>query len=89
MRFLINSISWFILLMSCRTSKRVPSQKEFESMGTILKHLKPILDEISDSKIPSDENLEMVCERLDISVTVARELVKRLSPELSRIPTVS
>lgn len=88
MRCLTNSIARFIHLMSCQTPKSMPAHKEFESMATMLKHMKPILDEIDYDMIPSDENLQKVCEGLDISVNAAREFVEQWSPKMSRILTV-
>ena len=89
MRCLTNSISRFIHLMSCQTSKTIPFQKDFESTATMLKHLKPILDEVDDDKVRSDRNLWRECEVLDISVNAAREFMERWSPKMSRILSVS
>lgn len=87
-RCLTNSISRFIHLMSCQTSKTIPFQKHFESTATMLKHLKPILDEVDDDKVHSDGNLWRECEVLDISVNAAREFMERWSPKMSRILSV-
>jgi len=55
----------------------------------MLKHLKPILDEVDDDKVRSDRNLWRECEVLDISVNAAREFMERWSPKMSRILSVS
>lgn len=57
-------------------------------MATMLKHLKPILDEVDDDKVHSDANLWRECEGLDVSVNAAREFMERWSPKMSRILSV-
>lgn len=89
MRCLNNSISRFIHLMSCQTSKGMPTQNEFEGMAIMLKHLKPVLDEIDDEKIASETNLWKECEDLDAYINSAREYMERWSPKMSRILSVS
>lgn len=89
MQCLNNSISRFIHLMSCQTSKVMPTQNDFESLATMLKHLKPVLDEIEDAKIASEADLWKECEELDIYINTARELMERWSPKMSRILSVS
>ncbi|KNA21228.1 hypothetical protein SOVF_045050 isoform A [Spinacia oleracea] len=88
MRCLNNSISRFIHLMSCQTSKGMPTQNEFEGMAIMLKHLKPVLDEIDDEKIASETNLWKECEDLDAYINSAREYMERWSPKMSRILSV-
>ncbi|XP_021770150.1 U-box domain-containing protein 3-like isoform X2 [Chenopodium quinoa] len=90
MRCLNNSISRFIHLMSCQTSKAMPTQNDFESLAIMLKHLKPVLDEINDDdKIASEGNLWKECEDLDAYINSAREFMERWSLKMSKLLTVS
>lgn len=89
MRCLNNSISRFIHLMSCQTSKAMPTRNEFEILATMLKHLKPVLDEIDDDKIASEAVLWKECEDLDIYINTAREFMEQWSPKMSSILSVS
>lgn len=88
MKCLNNSISRFIHLMSCQTSKAMPTHNDFESMAIMLKHLKPVLDEIDDD-ITSEANLWKECEDLDAYINSAREFMERWSPKMSKILSVS
>ncbi|KAJ6730904.1 U-BOX DOMAIN-CONTAINING PROTEIN 3 [Salix viminalis] len=83
----INSISRFIHLVSCQTKKFMPVQKDYETMVIMLKHLKPVLDEVDDS-ISSDEILCRECEELDSAVNEAREFMEKWCPEMSKICSV-
>ncbi|CAK7346388.1 unnamed protein product [Dovyalis caffra] len=87
-RCLINSISRFILLVSCHTRKFMPIQKDYKSMVTMLKHLKPVLDEVVDYNISSDEVLCKECEELDTVVNEAREFMENWCPQTSKICSV-
>ncbi|KAJ7977232.1 RING-type E3 ubiquitin transferase [Quillaja saponaria] len=82
---LINSISRFLHLVSCQTTKCIPIQKDYCSIVGILKHLKPVLDEVVDCKIPSDEYLHKECEELDMIVNEARDFVENWCPKMSKI----
>ncbi|GMH27983.1 hypothetical protein Nepgr_029826 [Nepenthes gracilis] len=62
--------------------------KDFESVAVLMKHLKPVLDEIADDKVPLDDILLKECEELDAAVNEAREFIERLSPKMSRIFSV-
>ncbi|CAO2826605.1 unnamed protein product [Amaranthus hypochondriacus] len=88
MRCLNNSISRFIHLMSCQTSKAMPTLNDFEIMATMLKYLKPVLDEIDDEKLALEETLWKECENLDIYINAAREFVERWSPKMSKLLSV-
>lgn len=88
MRCAVNSISRFIHLVSCQTMKMMPSQNIFGDMANLLKLLKPVLDDMADCKIPSDEVLSEKCEVLDVAVNVAREFMESWSSKLSKICTV-
>ncbi|KAK7396438.1 hypothetical protein VNO78_17447 [Psophocarpus tetragonolobus] len=85
---LINSISRFIHLVSCQSLKPMPLQKNYNNMVGVLKHLKPVLDEIVDFKIPLDENLHRECEELDMQVNEAREFIEKWGQKRSRIHSV-
>lgn len=82
---LINSISRFVHLVSSQRSKPMPIQKDYKTIVDVLKLLKPLLDEVVDYKIPSDEILYKECEELDMAVNGAREFMENWSPKLSRI----
>ncbi|XP_021640482.2 U-box domain-containing protein 3 isoform X1 [Hevea brasiliensis] len=84
-RCLINSISRFILLVSCQTRAHMPIQKDYRSMAMVLKLLKPVFDEIVDFKISSDEILYKECEELDLAVNEAREFMENWYPKMSKI----
>ncbi|TYJ09471.1 hypothetical protein E1A91_A11G144100v1 [Gossypium mustelinum] len=87
-RYLINSISRFIHLTSCQTIKVVPMEKNYRNMVVVLKILKPLLDDIVDCKIPSDETLYKECEELDLLVNEAREFVEKWCYNMSKIHRV-
>lgn len=53
----------------------------------VLKHLKPVLDEIVDLRISSDVYKE--CEVLDVTVNEAREFMENWYPRMSKIWCVS
>lgn len=55
----------------------------------VLKHLKPVLDDVVDYKIPLDENLYRECEELDMQVDEAREFIEKWGPKMSKIHSVS
>ncbi|XP_059660346.1 U-box domain-containing protein 3 [Cornus florida] len=87
-RCLINSISRFIHLVSCQTLKSMPTQKSCRNMASLLKQLKPVLDNVVDYKLPSDEVLCKECEELDIAVNEAREFIENWCPKMSKICSV-
>ncbi|CAK8543603.1 unnamed protein product [Lathyrus sativus] len=84
----INSISRFIHLVSCQTVKPAPLQKNCTKMISVLRCLKPVLDDVFDYKIPLDENLYRECEELDRQVNEAREFIENWSPKTSRVLSV-
>ncbi|KAK8674434.1 hypothetical protein V6N13_112725 [Hibiscus sabdariffa] len=84
-RCLINSIARFIHLVSCQAIKVVPIEKEYRNMVVVLKLLKPLLDDVVDCEIPSDEELCKECEDLDMLVNEAREFMENWSPKMSKI----
>ncbi|XP_022771280.1 U-box domain-containing protein 3-like isoform X2 [Durio zibethinus] len=83
-RCLINSISRFIHLVSCQTIKGVPIEKEYRKIVVVLKLLKPLLDDVVDCEIPSDEVLFKDCEELDMLVNEAREFLENWCPTMSK-----
>ncbi|KAL4377202.1 hypothetical protein GQ457_02G003940 [Hibiscus cannabinus] len=87
-RCLINSIARFIHLVSCQAIKVVPIEKEYRNMVVVLKLLKPLLDDVVDCEIPSDEELCKECEDLDMLVNEAREFMENWSPKMSKIHMV-
>ncbi|WCJ38311.1 U-box domain-containing protein 3 [Euphorbia peplus] len=87
-RCLINTISRFILQVSCQTKKPMLIQKDYRNMVTVLKHLKPVLDEVVDYNIPSAEILYKECEELDLAVNEAREFMENWRPVMSKILSV-
>lgn len=88
-RCLINSISRFIHLVSCQTLKTMAFVKDCRNMVDSLKLLKPVLDDVVNCKILSDEILFKECEQLDMAVNEAREFVENWSPQMSKICSVS
>lgn len=84
-RCLINSISRFIHLVTCLTSKSMPGQKNYKNIATLLKLLKPVLDDVAQQKAPSDETICRQCEELDVAINEARELLEEWSPKKSKI----
>ncbi|XP_022727639.1 U-box domain-containing protein 3-like isoform X2 [Durio zibethinus] len=87
-RCLINSISRFIHLVSCQTIKAFPIEKDYRNMIVVLKLLKPLLDDVNDCEIPSDEILYKECEELDMLVNEAREFMESWCPKMSKIHSV-
>lgn len=55
----------------------------------VLKHLKPVLDDVVDYKISSDEIVYKECEELDMVVNEAREFLESWCPKMSKICSVS
>lgn len=86
---LINSISRLVHLVSCQTVKSVPIQKVYRTIVDVLKLLKPLLDEVVDYHIPSDDILFQECEELDMAVNEAREFIENWSPKSSKLLSVS
>ncbi|KAL9227609.1 hypothetical protein vseg_003281 [Gypsophila vaccaria] len=86
-RCLSNTLSRFIHLMSCQTWNSIPTQY-LKSMATLLKYLKPLLDDIDEDEVASDSNLWKTCENLDDSVNAARDFIERWSPKTSKILSV-
>ncbi|CAN4093243.1 unnamed protein product [Withania somnifera] len=84
-RWLINSISRFIHLVTCLTSNTMPGQKNYRIIATLLKLLKPVLDDVALQKGPSDEIICRQCEELDVAINEARELLEEWSPKKSKI----
>lgn len=84
-RCLINSISRFIHLVTCLTSKSMPGQKNYKNIATLLKLLKPVLDDVAQQKAPSDETICRQCEELDVAINEARESLEEWSPKKSKI----
>lgn len=89
LRCLINSISRFILLVTCNTSKMMPAEEDFRDLASLLKHLKPLLDNAADQKANQDEVLTKKYEELDVVVNEAREVLEKWSPKMSKILFVS
>ncbi|XP_027365261.1 U-box domain-containing protein 3-like [Abrus precatorius] len=85
---LINSISRFIHLVSCQTMNPMPLQNICNNMVGVLKHLKPVLDDVVDYKIPLDENLFEKCEELEMRVNEARDFIEKWGPKMSKIHSV-
>lgn len=85
---LINSISRFIHLVACQTTKSA-SLKDFRKIVGILKLLRPVVDQVFDPKLPFDEHLMKELEELDVAVNEARELVEKGPQRMSKIYTVS
>ena len=86
---LINSISRFIHLVSCHTTKSLPLPKNCKNLAVVLKHLKLVLDDVVSLKLSSDELLYRECESLDIAVNDAREFIENWCPKMSKICSVS
>ncbi|XP_022959916.1 U-box domain-containing protein 3-like isoform X2 [Cucurbita moschata] len=82
---LINSISRFIHLVSCHTTKSLPLPKNCKNLAVVLKHLKLVLDDVISLKLSSDELLYRECESLDIAVNDAREFIENWCPKMSKI----
>ncbi|XP_057721355.1 U-box domain-containing protein 3 isoform X1 [Arachis stenosperma] len=85
---LINSISRFIHLVSCHSVKPTPLKKNFDNMVSVLKRLKPVLDDVVDHNLPLEENLYRECEELDMLVNEAKELIEKWGPKMSKIRSV-
>ncbi|KAA3458712.1 U-box domain-containing protein 3-like isoform X1 [Gossypium australe] len=84
-RCLVNSISRFIHLVSCQTIKVAPVEKDYRNMVIVLKLLKPLLDDVTECEIPSDDILYKECEELDMLVNEAREFMENWCPKMSKI----
>ncbi|XP_073156183.1 U-box domain-containing protein 3-like [Henckelia pumila] len=85
LRSLINSVSRFVHLVTCCMSKAMPVEKEYQNIASFLKHLKAVLDDVADCKLPLDEALSKECEELDFAVNEARIFLEKWSPKTSKI----
>ncbi|KAL3647731.1 hypothetical protein CASFOL_008699 [Castilleja foliolosa] len=86
LRCLINSISRFIHLVTCRVSNTMPAEKDYVNIVSILKQLKLILDDVVNHEAShDDEALSKECEELDVAVNEAREFLEKWSPRTSKI----
>ena len=85
---LINSISRLIHLVACQTTKSY-DLKGIRYIVHVLKLLKPVLDEVLETEIPSDEKLTRELEELDIAVNKSREFMEKRSSKMSKIFSVS
>ncbi|KAL8142618.1 hypothetical protein V2J09_015650 [Rumex salicifolius] len=84
----INSISRFIHLVSCQTSRSMPTMKDFQNMAVLMKHLKPLLDEVVDGKMIPDNFFLKGCQKLDIDINEGRDFMEKWSPKASKILSV-
>ncbi|XP_038897885.1 U-box domain-containing protein 3 isoform X3 [Benincasa hispida] len=82
---LTNSISRFIHLVSCHTTKPLPLPKKCRNLVVVLKLLKLVLDDVISLKLSSDELLYSECESLDAAVNEAREFIENWCPKTSKI----
>lgn len=85
LKALINSISQFSRLSSCSNIKLKPIQTYYQKIDEALKLLRPILDEIVDSEIASNEKLNKLFEDMDLVVTEARELMENWHQMASKV----
>ncbi|XP_010555859.1 PREDICTED: U-box domain-containing protein 3 [Tarenaya hassleriana] len=85
---LLNSMSRYLHLVSCRIIKFIPVQTCIGNIVLVLKLLRPVLDEVVDCKLPSDECLNRECEELDVAVNEAREFLENWSPKMSKFCSV-
>lgn len=67
----------------------MPAKDDYQNLVSMLKHLKPVLDDVTDHKATLDEALFKECEELDIAVNEAREFLEKWSPRMSKILCVS
>lgn len=63
----------------------MPAKEDYQNLVSMLKHLKPVLDDVTDLKATLDEALFKECEELDIAVNEAREFLEKWSPRMSKI----
>ena len=63
----------------------MPGQKNYKNIATLLKLLKPVLDDVAQQKAPSDETICRQCEELDVAINEARESLEEWSPKKSKI----
>lgn len=89
LKALLNSISQFGLLSSFANVKSEPVKKYHQNIDEALKLLMPLLDEVIDSAIASDEQLNNLCKELDAAVNDTRELVEGWHQMMSKVYFVS
>ncbi|XP_022953754.1 U-box domain-containing protein 3-like [Cucurbita moschata] len=82
---LTNSISRFIHLVSCHTTKPLPLPKSCKDLVVVLKLLKLVLDDVISLKLSSNELHHRECELLDTAVNEAREFLENWCPKTSKI----
>lgn len=89
LKALLNSISEFSLLSSCTSIKSEPVKKYYLKIDEALKLLMAVLDEIIDSEIASDEQLNKLFEELDAVINDSRDLVESWNQLTSKVYFVS
>lgn len=83
---LINSISRLIHLAACQ-SEKTSDPKGIGYIVRVLKLLKPVLDEVLNAEISSNEQLNREFEGLDIAVNNSRDFLEKRSYKTSKIYT--
>lgn len=86
---LVNSVSRFILLVTSQSQQPLPTPNDLKNITNLLKLLKQILDEVSSVEAHLDEDLNQICEELDVVINEARDFVEDWSSKKSKICSVS
>lgn len=86
---LADNIYRFNHLVSCLISKTMPAEKNYRSLVSFLKHLKPLLDNVADLKVHPNEFFTKECEELDAAIHEAMEFLDKWFPKMSKILFVS
>ncbi|XP_077253322.1 RING/U-box superfamily protein with ARM repeat domain-containing protein isoform X2 [Tasmannia lanceolata] len=85
LKVLLSTISRFSLLSSCNNTKFEPVQKYYQNIDETLRLLRPVLDEIVDSEIASDDPLNKSLGEFDTVLNEATELVENWHQKSSKI----
>ncbi|XP_058071684.1 U-box domain-containing protein 4-like isoform X2 [Magnolia sinica] len=86
LKALLDSISQFSLSSSsCNNITSEPVRKYYQKIDEALELLRPVLDEIVDSEIASDDHLSKALEEMDAFVNEARELIESWHQMMSKV----
>ncbi|XP_022886645.1 U-box domain-containing protein 3-like isoform X2 [Olea europaea var. sylvestris] len=82
---LADNIYRFNHLVSCLVLKTMPAEKNYRSLVSFLKHLKPLLDNVADLKVHPNDFFTKECEELDAAIHEAMEFLDKWFPKMSKI----
>jgi len=89
LKMIVNGISSFLHLSTSGNMNSEPVSKYYQKAEEILKLLKPIIDEIVNSELASDEVLSKILEEIGLAVNELKEHVENWHLLSSKVYFVS